>query len=77
MPARFVFNRHAGHGTAQRAKVDKYGNAVGSDFDLVKDRAFAGQTLVVLQLYTGEKYVLYPNLCCCVVRCCPPTCHLA
>ncbi len=35
---------------------DGYGNANGNQFDLAVDGAFDGQTIAVLQLYTGEGF---------------------
>lgn len=35
---------------------DAFGNANGNQYDLAVDGAFEGQTIVVLQLYTGENF---------------------
>src|SRR5829696_2247966 len=35
---------------------DVHGNAQGNQFDLAVDGAFEGQTVAVLQLYTGEGF---------------------
>jgi hypothetical protein len=35
---------------------DGFGNASGNQYDLAVDGAFEGQTIVVLQLYTGENF---------------------
>jgi hypothetical protein len=35
---------------------DNFGNAVGNQYDLAIDGAFEGQTIVVIQLYTGENF---------------------
>ena len=35
---------------------DNFGNASGNQYDLAVDGAFEGQTIVVLQLYTGENF---------------------
>ena len=35
---------------------DGFGNASGNQYDLAVDGAFDGQTIVVLQLYTGENF---------------------
>jgi hypothetical protein len=40
----------------KKVNPDKYGNAAGSQFDLAVDGAFKGQTVVVLQFYTGENF---------------------
>lgn len=42
----------------ERKKVDTdaYGNARGNEYDLAVDGAFKGQTIAVLQLYTGKPY---------------------
>jgi hypothetical protein len=37
-------------------KRDGYGNANGNQYDLAVDGAFDGQTIAVLQLYTGEGF---------------------
>lgn len=37
-------------------KLDRHGNLAGSDFDLAMDGAFDGQTIVVLQLFTGSGF---------------------
>ncbi|MEP6865330.1 MAG: hypothetical protein ABJE66_32225, partial [Deltaproteobacteria bacterium] len=34
--------------------ADSFGNAQGNDHDLAVDGAFKGQTVAVIQLYTGE-----------------------
>ncbi len=39
-----------------RPANDAYGNAQGSQYDLAVDGAFDGQTVAVLQLYTGERF---------------------
>ncbi|MBN2891277.1 MAG: hypothetical protein JXL97_05375 [Bacteroidales bacterium] len=38
------------------AKQDQYGNAAGNQYDLAVDGAFEGETIVVLQFYTGEGF---------------------
>ena len=35
---------------------DNFGNASGNQYDLAVDGAFEGQTIVVIQLYTGENF---------------------
>ena len=35
---------------------DRFGNVTGSQYDLARDGAFDGQTVAVLQLYTGEGF---------------------
>jgi hypothetical protein len=37
-------------------KADAFGNAQGNDHDLAVDGAFKGQTVAVIQLYTGEGF---------------------
>ncbi|MBI3240152.1 MAG: hypothetical protein HYZ43_15110 [Flavobacteriia bacterium] len=36
--------------------TDNFGNASGNQYDLAVDGAFEGQTIVVLQFYTGENF---------------------
>jgi hypothetical protein len=45
-------------GETKRVKVeaDKHGNAKGNQYDLAVDGAFEGQTVAVIQLYTGEGF---------------------
>lgn len=38
------------------ANTDAHGNASGNQYDLAVDGAFEGQTIVVLQFYTGENF---------------------
>ena len=38
------------------ATTDNFGNASGNQYDLAVDGAFEGQTIVVLQFYTGENF---------------------
>jgi hypothetical protein len=45
--------RHVEYKAAPR---DGYGNAVGHQYDLAVDGAFRGQTVTVIQLYTGEGF---------------------
>jgi hypothetical protein len=40
----------------KKAAADRYGNAAGNQNDLAIDGAFDGQTVVVLQFYTGEGF---------------------
>lgn len=40
--------------TTYEVAEDGFGNASGSEYDLAKDGAFEGQTIVVIQLYTLE-----------------------
>jgi hypothetical protein len=40
----------------QKPAADKFGNAQGNDHDLAVDGAFKGQTVAVIQLYTGEGF---------------------
>lgn len=42
--------------SGKKAEADGYGNAAGNQYDLVLDGAFAGQTIVVLQLYTDPMF---------------------
>jgi hypothetical protein len=42
--------------TRERPAADKFGNANGNGFDLAIDGAFEGQTVAVIQLYTGEGF---------------------
>jgi hypothetical protein len=41
------------HKVVQHVATDNYGNAAGQKYDLAVDGAFDGQTVVVIQLYTG------------------------
>src|SRR5260221_4225633 len=41
---------------AVRPAPDKFGNAQGNEHDLAIDGAFSGQTVAVIQLYTGEGF---------------------
>lgn len=43
---------------ARKAKRDSHGNAASNTYDLAVDGAFEGQTIVVLQLYTGFDFTL-------------------
>ena len=45
-------------GILKPTQFDKHGNPAGEDCDLVKDYAFEGLTIAVLQLYTGEDFDL-------------------
>jgi len=47
---------HAGRHSIPGAVRDKYGNPEGAQYDLVKDNGFAGYTIAVLHLYTGEGF---------------------
>jgi hypothetical protein len=40
----------------QKAPADRFGNALGNQNDLGRDGAFEGQTVAVIQLYTGEGF---------------------
>ena len=40
----------------KKVRADGHGNAAGNQYDLAVDGAFEGQTIVVLQLYTGEGF---------------------
>lgn len=40
----------------EKVKTDNYGNAVGNNFDLAVDGAFVGNTVAVLQLYSGNRH---------------------
>lgn len=40
----------------EKVNTDSYGNAVGNDFDLAVDGAFVGNTVAVLQLYSGTRH---------------------
>lgn len=55
-----VFEERKDVNTGQTLKVkvegDEHGNAQGSQYDLAVDGAFEGQTIVVLQFYTGEGF---------------------
>jgi molecular chaperone DnaK len=50
------YNAHAGQHKIPGAMTDKYGNALGSQFDLAGDGAFEGSTVAVLHFYTGEGF---------------------
>ncbi|CAD7929199.1 unnamed protein product [Amoebophrya sp. A120] len=47
-----MYNEVAGQTKIHGVSKDNYGNAVGTNFDLAKDGAFAGATIAVLHLYT-------------------------
>ena len=46
------YTRHAGRQRIPEAVTDLHGNAMGNQYDLAEDNAFAGQIIAVLQLYT-------------------------
>ena len=50
------FTQYAGQTTIIGAKKDAQGNADGTQYDLAKDGAFDGKSIVVLHLYTGEGF---------------------
>jgi hypothetical protein len=52
------YTRAAGQSAPQGAKPDRWGNAQGNQNDLATDGAFEGQTVAVLQLYTGFDFSL-------------------
>jgi hypothetical protein len=52
------YNRVAGQSAPAGAKADRFGNAQGNQNDLATDGAFDGQTVAVLQLYTGFDFSL-------------------
>src|SRR6516225_6126658 len=35
---------------------DRFGNVAGNQYDLARDGAFDGETVAVIQLYTGENF---------------------
>ena len=45
-----------GKNTDRTATKDRYGNVSGNQYDLARDNAFAGKTIAVLHLYTGEGF---------------------
>jgi hypothetical protein len=54
---RFLFNlKAAGLLKPEGARLDKDGNASGTEFDLGKDGAFSGLKVYVLQQYSGEGF---------------------
>ena len=57
-PASAQYNRAAGQSAPAGAKPDRWGNAQGNQNDLATDGAFEGQTVAVLQLYTGFDFSL-------------------
>lgn len=56
MPSDDIFSKHAGQTQITGVRTDKFGNPLGSEFDLAKDGAFKGFTIAVLHLYTGEGF---------------------
>ena len=36
--------------------ADRFGNVAGNQYDLARDGAFDGETVAVIQLYTGESF---------------------
>eukprot|EP00760_Papus_ankaliazontas_P017734 PhM_4_TR17376/c0_g1_i1/m.22402 len=50
------YNPVAGQINLDGVPIDKYGNPVGSDYDLARDGAFAGSTIAVIHLYLGEGF---------------------
>jgi hypothetical protein len=54
--ARDVFTAYAGQTRIEGAETDRFGNAAGTAYDLGRDGAFAGHTVHVIQLYTGEGF---------------------
>lgn len=42
--------------TREKVNTDSYGNAVGNNYDLAVDGAFKGNTVAVLQLYSGNRH---------------------
>jgi hypothetical protein len=51
------YGPHAGKTKFDKSiKRDKFNNVAGPEYDLSPDNAFAGQCIVVLQLYTGEGF---------------------
>jgi hypothetical protein len=54
--ARNLFTEYAGQTHIAGAATDRHGNAAGTDYDLGLDGAFDGQTVHVLQLYSGEGF---------------------
>jgi hypothetical protein len=51
-----LFNKWKGHNRIPGAEKDKFGNAQGHEYDLVKNNAFAGLGIAVLHLYTLEGF---------------------
>ena len=53
------YSAHAGRTSGPKeAARDKFGNCKGPTFDLSPDDAFKGETIAILQLYTGEGLTL-------------------
>jgi molecular chaperone DnaK len=50
------YTPHAGQHHIPGAIADRFGNALGSQFDLAEDGAFDGAVIAVLHLYTGEGF---------------------
>lgn len=51
-----VFSKHAGLTKIPGARLDHHGNAIGDTGDLVRDGAFRGQKIVILQAYNGREW---------------------
>ena len=51
--ARGLYNMFAGRSVIAGTHKDKFGNPVGSQYDLGRDGAFEGLQIAVLHLYTG------------------------
>jgi len=49
-------DKKSGEKTKVKVESDKHGNAQGNQYDLAVDGAFEGQTVAVIQLYTGEGF---------------------
>ena len=53
---RSPYTMYAGQHKIPEAVSDRFGNPLGTQYDLAKDQAFKGYTIAVLHLYTGEGF---------------------
>lgn len=50
------YGDHANQNVIPDAPRDRFGNPQGSQYDLGRDRAFEGQSILVLQIFCGESF---------------------
>jgi len=50
------YTQYAGQQRIPEAVTDRHGNALGAQYDLARDNAFAGQVIAVLHFYTKEGF---------------------
>lgn len=50
------YTKYAGQTQIEGAGKDRFGNADGEQYDLAKPKAFKGQTIAVMHLYTGGDF---------------------